>query len=176
MQCIFSTFSCDSLGLSSGSTLYQLCDSGQVTSLKLHFLIQGQRGNNRIHATGFGVGLNENNCTYKGASQVALLANAGDAGSIPGSEISWRRKWQLIPIFLPGNSHGQRSLAGYIQSIVLKQSDTTEHSINTHTHIKTQHCVLKSWGLSSLLFHCYSLMYFVSDFLLLKPGLAPFKI
>ena len=27
--------------------------------------------------------------------------------------ISWRRKWQPTPIFLPGKSHGQRSLAGY---------------------------------------------------------------
>ena len=25
----------------------------------------------------------------------------------------WRRKWQPIPTFLPGKSHGQRSLAGY---------------------------------------------------------------
>ena len=25
----------------------------------------------------------------------------------------WRRAWQLTPIFLPGESHGQRSLAGY---------------------------------------------------------------
>ena len=25
----------------------------------------------------------------------------------------WRRKWQLSPVFLPGESHGQRSLAGY---------------------------------------------------------------
>jgi len=24
-----------------------------------------------------------------------------------------RRKWQATPIFLPGKSHGQRSLAGY---------------------------------------------------------------
>ena len=28
-------------------------------------------------------------------------------------KISWRRKWQPTPIFLPGKSHGQRSLAGY---------------------------------------------------------------
>ena len=28
-------------------------------------------------------------------------------------KISWRRKWQLTPVFLPGKSHGQRSLAGY---------------------------------------------------------------
>ena len=53
------------------------------------------------------------------ASQVALviknpLANAGDirdVGSIPGLGRSpWRRVWQLC---LPGESHGQRSLAGY---------------------------------------------------------------
>ena len=28
-------------------------------------------------------------------------------------EIPWRRKWQPIPVFLPGKSHGQRSLASY---------------------------------------------------------------
>ena len=28
-------------------------------------------------------------------------------------KIPWRRKWQLNPVFLPGKSHGQRSLAGY---------------------------------------------------------------
>ena len=26
--------------------------------------------------------------------------------------IPWRRKWQPPPVFLPGKSHGQRSLAG----------------------------------------------------------------
>ena len=57
-----------------------------------------------------------------GVSQVALAvknppANARDirdTGSIPGSgKIPWRRAWQLTPIFLPGESHGQRSVAGY---------------------------------------------------------------
>ena len=28
-------------------------------------------------------------------------------------EIPWRRKWQLILVFLPGTSHGQRNLASY---------------------------------------------------------------
>ena len=28
-------------------------------------------------------------------------------------KIPWRKKWQHTPIFLPGKSHGQRSLAGY---------------------------------------------------------------
>ena len=28
-------------------------------------------------------------------------------------KIPWRRAWQTTPVFLPGESHGQRSLAGY---------------------------------------------------------------
>ena len=28
-------------------------------------------------------------------------------------KIPWRRNWQPIPVFLPGKSHGQRSLVGY---------------------------------------------------------------
>ena len=28
-------------------------------------------------------------------------------------KILWRRKWQPTPVFLPGKSHGQRSLGGY---------------------------------------------------------------
>ena len=28
-------------------------------------------------------------------------------------KIPWRRKWQPTPVFLPGESHGQRNLAGY---------------------------------------------------------------
>ena len=46
-----------------------------------------------------------------------MSAIAGDPGSIPGLgrvSIPWRRKWQPTPVFLPEESHGQRSLAGYI--------------------------------------------------------------
>ena len=30
-------------------------------------------------------------------------------------KIPWKRAWQLTPVFLPGESHGQRSLGGYSQ-------------------------------------------------------------
>ena len=40
-------------------------------------------------------------------------------------KIPWRRKWQLMPVFLPGKPHGQRSLAGY-SPWGCKESDTTE--------------------------------------------------
>ena len=36
------------------------------------------------------------------------------------------RKWQPIPVFLPGKSHGLRSLAGYTPWS-RKESDRTEH-------------------------------------------------
>ena len=39
-------------------------------------------------------------------------ANAGDAGFPWVLKILWRRKWPLIPIFLPGKSCGWRSLVG----------------------------------------------------------------
>ena len=45
---------------------------------------------------------------------LASIGDAGDMGSIPGSGRSpWSRKWRLIPVFLPGKFHGQRSLAEY---------------------------------------------------------------
>ena len=64
------------------------------------------------------------------------------AGKIP-----WRRKWQSTPVFLPGKSHGQRSLVGYspwgckrvrhdlapkLQPYACCVSDTFFISFNTH--------------------------------------------
>ena len=46
-------------------------------------------------------------------------------------KIPWRRKWQLIPVFFLGESHGQ-SLVGYYSPWGCKEADTTEH---THTYI-----------------------------------------
>jgi len=48
-------------------------------------------------------------------------------------KIPWRRKWQPTPVFLPGKSHGQRSLAGY-SPWGCKELDMSEH---THTHKTT---------------------------------------
>ena len=57
-------------------------------------------------------------------------ANAGDervVGLIPGLEgIPWSKKWQTMPVFLPGEFHRQRSLASY-SSWGHRESDTTEH-------------------------------------------------
>ena len=40
-------------------------------------------------------------------------------------KISWRSVWQPTPVFLPGESHGQRSLAGY-SPWGHRESDTTQ--------------------------------------------------
>ena len=56
-----------------------------------------------------------------GATQVApvvknLPVSAEDVrhGFYPWAwKIPWRRAWQPAPVLLPGESHGQRSLAGY---------------------------------------------------------------
>ena len=52
--------------------------------------------------------------------------NAGDTGLIPGLGIlPCGRKCQPIPVFLPGEFHGQRNLAGY-SPWGCKESDSTE--------------------------------------------------
>ena len=44
---------------------------------------------------------------------------------------NWRKQWQSIPVLLPGESHRQRSLAGY-GPWHHKESDTTER-LTLHT-------------------------------------------
>ena len=47
-------------------------------------------------------------------------------------KIPWRGKWKPIPVSLPGESHGQRSLVGYYPW-GHKKSDMTEYT-HTCTH------------------------------------------
>ena len=64
-----------------------------------------------------------------------LPANVGDMGSIPRfRKMPWRKKRQPTPVFFPGESHGQRSLAGYSPE-GHKESDTTEATSHTHNYV-----------------------------------------
>ena len=57
-------------------------------------------------------------------------SNAGDlkeADSIPGSGRSSEEAWQPTLVFLPGESHGRGSLAGY-SPLGHKESDITEET------------------------------------------------
>ena len=71
--------------------------------------------------------LNES-CDYLGAIILFMGFLGGTSGKEPicqcrrhkgcgfdpcVGKIPWRRAWQPTPVFLPGESHGQRSLAGY---------------------------------------------------------------
>ena len=53
-------------------------------------------------------------------------------------KIPWRRNWQPTPVLLPGESHGQRSLAGY-SSRGREEADTTEQ---LSLHFTSSHSLL----------------------------------
>ena len=88
-------------------------------------------------------------------------------------QIPWRRKWQPAPVFLPGESHGQGSLAGY-SPWGRKESNTTEvtqHACIFHppqhllcfffpltTHLKVTSC--KICQVHPKILWCFLLCYF----------------
>ena len=53
-----------------------------------------------------------------------LPAKAGDAGLIAGLEDSLEKEMATTPVFLPGKSHGQKSLAATVHGLA-KESNTT---------------------------------------------------
>ena len=76
-----------------------------------------------------------------GSDRKESACNEGDLGLIPGlGKIPWRRAWPPSPVFLPGESHGQRSLAGYSPR-GHKESDTTEQ-LSTAQHLMNEPGVL----------------------------------
>ena len=102
----------------------------------------------------FGWGFNI--CMFKclglpwGSDSKESACNAGDPGSIPESvRFVWRSKWLPTPAFLPGKSHGQRSLVGY-SPCGHKGSDTTERlTLKRLSHwfflTKTPKFIQKAW-------------------------------
>ena len=56
-------------------------------------------------------------------------ANPGDPVPSLVRKIPWRKKWHPTLVFLPGESHGQRSLVG-CSPWSCKEFDTTEHTHN----------------------------------------------
>ena len=55
------------------------------------------------------------------AQRLKHLPACGKPGFDPWvRKIPWRRKWQPTPVFLPGESHGWRSLVGYTVPRVAK--------------------------------------------------------
>ena len=54
-----------------------------------------------------------------------------------GWEDPWSRKWQPTPVFSPGKSHGQRSLAGF-SPWGHKESDTTKQLNNSNSNKRSK--------------------------------------
>ena len=108
---------------------------------------------------------------FPGASAPTSSTNAGDQGPSLVGKTPCRRAWQPAPVFLPGESHGQRSLAGYSRGVT--ESDIPER-LNNVLHLRlvggrlAPGCVARklwSWGkspldsaISALLLHPYLLL------------------
>ena len=83
---------------------------------------------------------------------LSLHSNKYLLGTYYGSD--WRREWHPTPVFLPGESHGQRSLAGY-SPWGHKESDTTEQLSKQAFNIEveqTQKLFKPDWGFKPLFF------------------------
>ena len=50
-------------------------------------------------------------------------------------KIPWRRKWQPIPLFLPGKCHGQRGLMGYSPWGYKRVGTTLVTKQHNYTHV-----------------------------------------
>ena len=83
-------------------------------------------------------------------------------GSVPGSgRFPWREKWQPTPVFLPGEYHGLRRLAGYSSEVTKSWTH-----LNTHTH-----CLFASQSL--VVFLGSKLCIFFLDKLFHVPNIFP---
>ena len=59
-----------------------------------------------------------------------------------GGKIPWERVWQPTPVFLPGESHGWRSLEGYTpcyckESVTTEATEHAEHTCKQRFKTKT---------------------------------------
>ena len=71
-----------------------------------------------------------------GSDSKESACNAGDPASTRRSgRFPWKREWLCIPVFLPREFNGQRSLAGYSPP-GHKESDMTEQLTLSQTHRK----------------------------------------
>ena len=95
---------------------------GKNTGVGCHSLLQGifltQRSNpGLLHCIQILYHLNQQEALLKysvGKNPPVNVRRCKRCGFGPWVEkIPWRRKWQPTPVLLPGESHGQRSLAGY---------------------------------------------------------------
>ena len=92
--------------------------------------------------------------------------------SVPGlGRPPWRRKWQPTPVFLPGKSHGQRSLVVTFHGVA--ESDTAEHDTASRPKGYSAPFVIHSLKWSRLF---NGLFYFLINILLKYSWLTMFQV
>ena len=70
----------------------------------------------------------------EGKESACNAGDTGDGGFDPwAGKFPWRRKWPHTPVFLPRESHGQKSMEGY-SPLGCKVLDVTER-LRTHTYV-----------------------------------------
>ena len=75
-------------------------------------------------------------------------------------KIPWSKIWQPTPVFLPGESHGQRSLAGY-NPWGCKELDVTERlTLSLSNWIELQHPLLRVIASIKCIYACKALFFF----------------
>ena len=74
---------------------------------------------------GFRVGMKDFGASLVAQRLKRLPARRETWGHPWVGKIPWRRKWQPTPVFLPGESHGRKSLVGYCPQ-GRKELDTAE--------------------------------------------------
>jgi len=76
--------------------------------LSIYFAVKSKQTNSTVKLGG----------GFRGGSAGKIICLQGRSCRRHGCDpwigkIPWRRAWKSTPVFLPGESHGQRSLAGY---------------------------------------------------------------
>ena len=94
--------------------------------------------------------------------------------SLDGGKIPWRRKWQPTQVFLPGESHEQKSLVGY-SPWGHKELGQTELNEHTHKLALTQlgnilDFSLKHWNGMGIIWGLNQLTFFNVHFLIQCSG------
>ena len=97
-----------------------------------HFIIFRQYLKNHMHFCLCRLQKMKKHSLFIDRTQIIEIQKQGAEEKI-AIHFGWRRKWQPIPVFLPGEFHGQRSLVGY-SPWGCKESDMTDRFTHTHTH------------------------------------------
>ena len=89
----------------------------RLRKVQAHLRKQVSRLESKTKPSGLKASSFSRGCALPAASPVAQWVKNPLAMWAPGfdpqvGKIPWRRAWQAAPVFLPGDSHGQRSLGG----------------------------------------------------------------